>query len=593
LSVRQRSTLGLIAFFLLLDALFLRWVFVHFGHWGFWDWDYQQTLLEVSRLTIVEHGQVPLWNPYLGGGVSLAGNTLNHVWSPSFLVILMFGTLAGTKLCIVLYLALAQWGTLLLARSRGLGTLEATFAAVVFSLGGVYAQRLAHGHFEWIAIAWVPFVLYQVERFIEHPSRQRACVGGLFFALLILDGGPYQFAFFGVFLSLYCAIRAGELRRFTPLLALASASLVGVAVAAIKLVPVLELVTRFPRATGDDPFYGAPFTPSTLDLLFQMFLSRTQAHDPSLWMPYVLNVGSYVGIVPLALVLLTLTTAAHHHRAWIAAGALALWISLGAAAPIDLWHLLHTLPGFSMLRVPSRFNVYVLLTIALLAAAGLANLRARIRDPHRARLAAIAILLTTSANLVVVNGQVFKVAFSIPPLELEAKQGFSTHYAYSPFIARYREAALYDVHPNWPSGSFPAVLENRGVRWPFKTIPFPSHALSSEDMAYRGEVWVERGKGRIEALSMTPNRIRIATDGGAALVRVNVNHDPVWRVAGTAPVSLAELDGTLAVNIPKGRREIELIYRPRSFMLGSAVSLVSLSAVALVIARNRFRKSPP
>jgi len=112
-------------------------------------------------------------------------------------------------------------------------------------------------------------------------------------------------------------------------------------------------------------------------------------------------------------------------------------------------------------------------------------------------------------------------------------------------------------------------------------------------MAYRGEVWVERGKGRIEALSMTPNRIRIATDGGAALVRVNVNHDPGWRVAGTAPVSLAELDGTLAVNIPKGRREIELVYRPRSFMLGSAVSLVSLSAVALVIARNRFRESPP
>jgi hypothetical protein len=575
----RQKALTLSLMFLALDAAFLRWVIAHAHNWGFWDWDYQQTLLEVARKSVVEYGQLPLWNPYLGGGISLAGNTLNHVWSPSFLPILFFGTLVGIKLCIFIYLAIAQLGMFKLARSRGLGEIEATLSALVFSFGAVYAQRLTHGQFEWIAIAWIPFVLVAVDRFIERPSAAAACRGGIFYSLLMLDGGPYQFAFFGVFLALYTIARAIEIRGLRPLLGLASIGVVAVGIAAIKLIPVFELIGRYPRATDEDPFYGAPFVPGAFDMFFQMFLSRAQPHDPQLWMPYVLNVGSYVGIVPLLLAGLAIFAVPRMYIAWIASGFFALWISLGPAAPIDLWHFLHQLPGFSMLRVPSRFNVYVLLCIALLAGAGLGVLRERIDHEARGRIAAWVICFGVAINLIFVNGEIFRVAFSIPPLELETPGELRQHYAYSPFIERYREAALYEVHPNWPSGSYPAVLENRGVRWSFKTLPFPSAALSAEDPAYRGEAVIATGAGEITELALTPNRVRVTTDGGGGLLKLNINYDPGWQVVAGKPLSLAEVDGVIGINLPAGRRTLELAYRPTAFWVGAGVTILTLLGV--------------
>jgi uncharacterized membrane protein YfhO len=583
---RKRAA-GLAVIFLSLDALFLRWVLAHFGNWGIWDWDYQQTLLEVSRLSIIEYGQLPLWNPYLGGGVSLAGNTLNHVFAPSILPVLALGTLVGIKLCIFLYLAIAQLGVFLLARSRGLGEIEASLSALVFSFGAVYAQRLTHGHFEWIAIAWVPFALLELDRFIDRPNSRTACRGALFLALIFLDGGPYQFAFFGVFLALYVSARAIEARAWRPFVGLASIGALAVGLAAIKLIPVFELVGRFPRETSEDPFYGAPFTPGALDVLYQMFFSRAQAHDPTQWMPYLLNVSAYVGIVPILLAALAIVVVPRKNLAWIASGAIALWISLGSAAPIDFWHGLHQLPGLSMLRVPSRFNVYVLLCIALLAGSGLAVLREHLSDPSRGRYVALAIALSIAANLIYVNGEIFKVAFSIPPMQLEPPGEFSQHYGYSPFIERYRETALYDLHPNWPSGSYPAVVENRGVRWAFKTIPFPSHALSADDPGYSGEASMETGSGTILAIESTPNRVRILTDGAEGLLRVNINHDPGWKVAGSDALALADFDGVIGINVPRGREVIELVYRPRSFYIGATISACTLALMGFLFQRGR------
>ena len=79
----RKSIFAITIIFILLDLIFLRWVVIHFWNWGIWDWDYQLTLLEVSRSTILDYHQIPLWNPFIRGGVSLAGNTLNHVWDPA------------------------------------------------------------------------------------------------------------------------------------------------------------------------------------------------------------------------------------------------------------------------------------------------------------------------------------------------------------------------------------------------------------------------------------------------------------------------------------------------------------------------------
>lgn len=581
----SRGRLGPIALgclaLLALDAIFLRWIWQHFELWGIWDWDYQQVLLEAARTAVIDHGQLPLWNPFLGGGVSLAGNTLNHVWGPSFLPVLLFGTATGVKLCLPLYLLIGQWGMGRLARARGLGSLAAFFAAALFTLGGVFAQRLTHGHFEWIAIAWMPHVLASLHRAGERLELRPVALGGLAFAFLFLDGGPYQFAFFSLFAGAYAVVLAIQAGRLRPLIAVAALGVVGASLAALKLFPVYEMVSRFPRPTDAVNFYGAPFVPTAGEILQQMFVSREQGHDPSRWMPYVLNVGCYVGWVPLLLAAAGALTNLRRNVPWLALGSVFLWIVMGPASPVDAWAVLHELPFLSSLRVPARFNVYLLILIALLAGEGLQRWVRGGAAGSRRGVFAVALVALVAIDLAWVNGETFKVAFSVPPMELQRQERFS-QYKVSPYLDRYRDTALYELHPNWPSASFPAALENRGVIRSYRTVRTPSHAAAFDAPGYLGEVvMVGEPLGALTTTEVTPNHLLVETDGRAGTVVFNVNHDDGWRAADAGTPDPVARGGLVAVELAAGATHAALVYRPASFLWGAAWS--GLSAVALVI----------
>ncbi len=586
---------------LALDAFFLRWVWLHFDHWGFWDWDYQQTLLEVARISILEHHQLPLWNPYIGGGVSLAGNTLNHVWSPSFALILLFGTTAGVKLCIPVYLAIAQFGMWRLARARTQGPLAALLAAVVFTLGGVYAQRLTHGHFEWIAIAWMPHVLVYLHRALARVDERSVWLGGIAFAFVFLDGGPYQFAFFALFAGAYAATLGIEHKSLRPLEDLAVIGGIGVCLAAIKLFPVYEVASRFPRLTlSDISFYGAPFTPTAGEILHQMFVSRAQEHDPELWMPYILNVGCYVGWIPLLLVGYAVVRNFRRNAVWVALSLVLLSLALGAASPLNLWRLLHELPFLSSLRVPARFNVYLLILLSLLAGEGLQRIVETLQQKSHGTLPgwlkrwpealAAALVIGVAVDLAWVNGRVFRVAFSIPAQEIQRQEHFA-HYFDSPYLERQKQTALFKTHPNW-NATFPAVLENRGVLQSFRTILSGRSAIPMGAKEYKGEVWMhDEAHEAIVSQRITPSELSVQTDGRPGVVVFNVNHDPGWKSITPGAADPIKIRGRLALRLAAGETEVTLQYRPTAFTLGALLTAATL-AVGLVRALRRRGSSP-
>lgn len=590
-----RPAAGVVLLFLALDLVFLRWVWIHFSNWGFWDWDYQQGLLEVTRVSWLEYGEIPRWNPFLGGGTSLAGESLNHAWGPCFLPVLALGTLAGTKTCLLLYALLGQIGMFLFARNQGLGRGAAILAAMLFTLGGPYAQRLTHGHFEWIAIAWIPFVLLALHRSAGALDPRFVALGALCLAFVVLDGGPYQFVFFGVFLGAYVLLQSVAARSFRPVAALALIGLLGAGLAAIKLVPVYEIASRYPRELSEGNFYGAPFRPGPIELLQQAFVSRQQEHRPDAWMPYFLNVGAYVGWAPIALAAYAMLSSVRERWFQIVTALLFLWIMLGSTLPWTPWSWLSQLPGLSMLRVPSRFNVYVVLLLALFGGLGLQLLLTRLRTQPRQRCFQALVVAAIAIDLLYVNGRVFEVAFSIPPIAVQRKEGFQSHLR-SPFLDLYRRRALYPTFGNWPSALFPAVLENRGVIANYRTTPFPSYAIPFEHPSYRGEAWFREEGGRVESLGLTPNRITVVTNGVAGTLLVNRNYDDGWRGVGPSPVSVVNDGGLIAVRLAYGERQIELTYRPHSFVIGAWVSLASLAVwLGLLFLRRpiRFAEADP
>lgn len=581
--------------FAALDLLYLRWVWIHFENWGFWDWDYQQMLLEATRISWVEHFQIPLWNPYIRGGVTLAGNTLNHAFAPCLVPVLIFGTIAGVKLVIFAYLLIAQAGMYLLGRYHGLTRDCAFLAALIFSLGGIFAQRMTHGHFEWIAIAWIPFVLLMMHKGIDRPSLRTLGAGGIFLAFIFLDGGPYQFAFLAVFLGVYTLLLLLKKRSFLPMSVLFVIFLIGVGLASIKLFPVLETVSRYPRTPMKLNFYGAPTIPGAGELLYQAFLSRAQSHDPDAWMPYILNVGCYVGLLPILLAIVAI--GARLKRLWFQVVLLLFfgWIMLGTVFSYTPWAVLSQLPGLSMLRVPSRFNLFVLLVLALLAAEGMQVLIRLISkqgstNTKLRRLIPALLIAIIAADLIWVNGDVLQKAFLIPPVKVESRTAEKSdgseelgtassefkYYAKSPYLDTYKATALYPTFPNWVGAAYPAMLENRGVMETYRTIHSEAFALPFTHENYKGEAVINGRQGEVLNLERTPNRITVHTNGKGNLLFINQNFDKDWECTAPEGATITEGNGLITVKLIPGQTEYVLVYRPGSFFLGAAVSLLTL-----------------
>jgi uncharacterized membrane protein YfhO len=77
------------------------------------------------------------------------------------------------------------------------------------------------------------------------------------------------------------------------------------------------------------------------------------------------------------------------------------------------------------------------------------------------------------------------------------------------------------------------------------------------------------------------------------MLKLNINYDPGWQVMGSESLSLAEVDGVIGINLRKGRRVVELAYRPKTFFVGAAVSALTLLLIAYVFRAPRRAGAEP
>src|SRR5262249_22911596 len=95
--------------------------------------------------------------------------------------------------------------------------------------------------------------------------------------------------------------------------------------------------------------------------------------------------------------------------------------------------------------------------------------------------------------------------------------------------------------------------------------------------------------GSVQRVRWSPNRIVLEVDARVPTkVLVNQNFAPGWRVDGG---QLVDHFGLLAARVPAGKRTVTFTYLPRSFLIGSAVSLSAIAAgVGFVIFLRRRRR---
>jgi len=559
------------------------------------DWDQFTFWHAVPREIILRHGQFPLWNPYANGGNVLLAHPQSAFLSPFFIFVLLGGPILGLKLEIFAHLWLGLLGMHSLSRHLGLNWRAAYLSACVYMLSSVFFLHLGEGQMEWVALAFVPWIFMFYLKSIP-PARLRnpePCVpnhfslaGAVLTLGLILVTGVYVVNLFLLFLFVYAGLTAVQMRQGRPLWTLgivfAGACLIG----AVKFLPMLEFVHQVPRLVDQQ----SGVSPETL---WTMLFGRNQAFlDSRLWETTFLpdgtyrygwhEYGAYIGFLPILLFMMGGIREYKTRWPLLGSAAVCLLLVMGHSSPVNLWGMLHHVPIYRSLTVPSRFIFCVIFPVALFSGFGLAHVENGLRK--YGRVVSCLILVFVTLDLWQVNGVLLKNVFRIPPQHVARETVFRQRYAAVNF---YKEKSLSR------SSQYPIFLSNSGVLEAYECAAVKRGDVRiASDPGYRGEAYLKSGNGRILDVHFSPNAIGVSVDmdGNDTLI-VNQNYYSGWRVrANGNDLRPAVYNGLTAARLGAGRQDVVFYYLPGSFILGLCLSLSF--AVTLILWLARGLKAP-
>jgi hypothetical protein len=319
-----------------------------------------------ARDALLQWGQIPLWSNTILSGYPFAANPLAGLWYPPGLIVLVLDLPLAFNITILIHLLIGGLGMFNFLRAEGFEEYPALMGGLAFELLPKLFGHYAAGHVTLIyAVVWTPWLLY----FQRKNNSQFATGSILVFGLIILADvrwAAYSGILWGVysFSLAYSTLKTSRLtfgiRRFLIWTATFFAQFfLAVMIAAPLILPFIEYVSLSTRSLLTDA-----------DNLVQ---SLPPLNLIGLLIP---NFGVYAEwlIYPGAFALLMFTwilinsDLRQKYRFWIILLIASLVLALGSNFPGTAW--IFSLPGFNMLRVPSRMAFITGIAFAILTAAG-------------------------------------------------------------------------------------------------------------------------------------------------------------------------------------------------------------------------------
>lgn len=208
-------------------------------------------------------GEIPFWNPYSYGGIPFMAYHQPGVLYPPNLIFLLVNVETGVTIYLFAHIYISGLGMYLLLRRLTLPPFAALTGAVAWMLCGMLTVWLA-----WLAtsvsIVWLPLILLAAD-WVLVGGTWRA-VGGLALAtwLTLIAGHPQYIYYNMLTLGVFVLWRSFSLdltwrQRGMRLSRLAVGGLLGLLIAAVQLVPVIELYTYNTRSgeSIEAMMYGA------------------------------------------------------------------------------------------------------------------------------------------------------------------------------------------------------------------------------------------------------------------------------------------------------------------------------------------------
>lgn len=374
-------------------------------------------------------GEFPLWNNRTGFGYPLIAESQTGALYPPHL--LLYGTLdvnTAYNVNQLVHYVLAFVFTWLLARTLGLSGWGSVFAAVVYVYGW-FPPRMC---LEWAIIGgtWLPLALLLLERFLRSKLWLWLAAMACVLAMQML-AGHFNLAFITqLMLVAWTPLRlffwtdgveeSLRGRRLAGCLHVVLALSLGFGLAAVQLLPTLELKQISQRETPDgkefDPGHGH-IPPLFLSQVVASWwywydddpefdLNQALSHLDMLAIPSGTNrteAHLYFGLPALLLIAVSLlridlrdSLCNRQTVVWLIISAAAILYAVGWLLPVG-----RHLPGFGFFRGPGRYGILATLGLAMIAGAAFSSLL-RARKGASAAVIGLAILALTVWDLHVV-----------------------------------------------------------------------------------------------------------------------------------------------------------------------------------------------
>ncbi|HEX8188537.1 MAG TPA: hypothetical protein VF586_09310, partial [Pyrinomonadaceae bacterium] len=381
------------------------------------------TPLRVAAANITLSGSLPLWNPYIFGGMPLFASAQGGLLFPPNWFYLAFEPRAATNLMVVTSYVIAALGAYLYARRAGSSVAGSVVTSLAWQWGGFLVGQIGHINIVQVG-ACLPWVLWALDGYGATGGRRWGVLLAAFVALQTFVGHQQTLAYSLLLAAAYAVASAYAAResraRYLRSLALLAA---GVLLAAVQILPTFELLRNSLRADSSYDFFTSfSLTPRMLATFLAPYVAGggdgRLFRAPYVGPPYYGEMAGYVGALGLMLAACAVVLKRDAKtKFWTAAALVCLALALGRYAPLKFYRLIYHVPVLNLFRVPARHLMEAEFALAVLAGRGLTALaasRAGGLARRRAAWVAACVVLLTLAVVTLGRPEEFKLARRAP-----------------------------------------------------------------------------------------------------------------------------------------------------------------------------------
>lgn len=322
----------------------------------------------------LKNGSIALWNKQMAMGHPIyAEGQMGTFMAVNVILFRLFPAFMAINLgYVVMFLQMAV-GTYLFARALKLSIVSSIFAGIVFSFSGYSIVQMVH-YSQLQSISFVPLLFFVIQQYLNTNKKWYLLLYSIIQSQQILTGHQQTtlYTVLGLFFYFVCVLfivdnKKGLLRKSALFI---GASLLSLVLSAVLLLPNIELLSYSLRGASTSILSSFPYPPVHI----KAFLNPYIFGDPRIgtypgysedWGIFWENT-SYIGILPIMLMIagLFLIKKKKYLIVFYTLAFVSLLLVLGKSSPL---YFLYSFPPLGYFRVPSRFLIFIILSLAIIA----------------------------------------------------------------------------------------------------------------------------------------------------------------------------------------------------------------------------------